>query len=277
MGTKHMNLFFPQWQGAGRSKELLKGALELQEKYINIYEFLVVDVSAEENSKVENNILGYEEITRQFEIAKLLIDKEKPSTIFTVGGGCDVEILPVSYLNYQLEGDLTLIWIDAHGDLNTPESSPSKNFHGMPLRTILGEGDKHIVDLMFSKLFASQLVMIGQRDLDEPEKEYIDEQQINVVMIDQNNLDIGKTLDVIRSKGSNNIYVHIDLDVLNMEEFPFVMVPAPNGLKIEVLLELLKTLNSDFKIMGLSLLEYTSSDVKEIKVLSDIIKMGITL
>ena len=272
-----MNLFFPQWQGAGRSKELLKGALEIKEKYINTYDFFEVEVNNNENSEVKHNILGYEKILQQLRNAILIIAAEDPDSIFTVGGGCDVEILPVSYLNDKLKGDLTVLWIDAHGDLNTPESSPSKNFHGMPLRTLLGDGNKQIVEVTFSKLLPSQLVLIGQRDLDEPEEDYINEHNIIMLSVDEIDSSADNVIDVIKLKGSNNIYIHIDLDVLESEEFPYVMVPSPNGLKTQILLDLLLRLNNSFNIVGLSLLEYTSSDEKEIKILTDIIKMGISL
>lgn len=277
MEEKHMNLFFPQWQGAGKTNELLKGALEIKEKYINGHEFIEIPVSNGENTKIENGILGYPIILEQLKQANAVIAAEEPDRIFTVGGGCDVEILPVSYLNRKRNGDLTILWIDAHGDLNTPESSPSKKFHGMPLRALLDEGDRKIAETAFSKLQPSQVVMIGQRDLDEPEQEYIEEHKIKVVSVDEVRTDVALAVDWIRSKGSDNLYIHIDLDVLDHGEFPYVMVPTPGGLKTGELSGLLMRLKQGFNIVGLSLLEYTSSEKEEIKILSDIIKMGTAL
>ena len=177
MEKYHMNLFFPQWQGAGQTDELYRGAMEIKEKYIKSSILCEIDVSTGENKEIENNILGYQTILEQLKQANRIISTEDPDRIFTIGGGCDVEISPVSYLNRKLEGDLTVLWIDAHGDLNTPESSPSKNFHGMPLRVLLGEGDPGTLAAAFSALCPEQMVMIGQRDLDEPEREYIEKKQ----------------------------------------------------------------------------------------------------
>lgn len=272
MKEKHMNLFFPQWQGSGRTKELLTGAWEIRDQYINVQDYIAVPVSEEENTEIENDILGYRDILRQLKQAKAVIAAENPSSIFTVGGGCDVEIVSVSYLNDLYYGDLTVVWIDAHGDLNTPEVSPSKCFHGMPLRTLLGDGNRHMAETAFSKLYPSQLVMIGQRDLDVPEQEYIE--QGNIAVIGPDEFGIERGISAIKSKGSNNIYIHIDLDVLDFAEFPYVMVPAPGGLRTNQLSELLVQLKHEFHIVGLSLLEYTSSEEKEIKILSDIIRMG---
>lgn len=272
MKEKHLNLFFPQWQGAGRTKELLTGAWKIRDQYSNVQDYIAVPVSEEENTEIENDILGYRDILRQLKQANAVIEAENPSSIFTVGGGCDVEIVTVSYLNDLFNGDLTVIWIDAHGDLNTPETSPSKCFHGMPLRTLLGDGNRQMVETAFSKLSPSQLVMIGQRDLDVPEQDYIEQSKIDVIGPDE--FSIERAISAIKSKGSNNIYIHIDLDVLDVDEFPYVMVPAPGGLRTDQLSELLAQLRHEFHISGLSLLEYTSSEEMEIKILSDIIRMG---
>lgn len=277
MQEKRMNLFFPQWQGAGETDELYRGAVEIKDKYINRCYFYEIEVGTGKNGEIENNILGYQTILKQLNQAKRTIMAEAPDRIFTVGGGCDVEILPVSYLNHKLAGDLTVLWIDAHGDLNTPESSPSKNFHGMPLRVLLGEGDPCTLETAFSVLLPEQLVMIGQRDLDEPEQEYIEKNGIEVIRTEDLNCSVERTIDRIRAKNSDHIYIHIDLDALDCGEFPYVMVPAAGGMKAAKLLELLKRLRSEFNIVGMSMLEYTSSEEEEIAILSEIVRIGTAL
>lgn len=234
-------------------------------------------MSSEDIGEAENNILGYRQILEQLRTAKAVIAAESPDRIFTIGGGCDIEMIPVSYLNKKLKGDLTVLWIDAHGDLNIPEQSPSKCFHGMPLRELLGDGDQEIVRTAFSKLSAEQLLMLGQRDLDEPEKDYIEEHQIPLLNVDTINSDMNQVMESIKAKGSNNIYVHIDLDVLDYDEFPHVMVPSPNGIKSQVILNLLARLKKEFNIAGLSLLEYTCSNKPDLEVLLEIIKIGTAL
>jgi len=272
-----MNLFFPQWQGAGKTKELLKGARDIKEKYMDTEKFFEVLVDEEENNQVENDILGYHTLLQQLKAANSIINKEIPDCIFTVGGGCDVEIIPVSYLNHKLSGDLTVLWFDAHGDLNTPESSPSKNFHGMPLRTLLGDGNRQMIQTAFSQLKPAQLLMVGQRDLDEPEERYVKEKKVSMLDAEEFALNPNGVIEEIGLKGSKNLYVHIDLDVLDFEEFPYVMVPSPGGIKSTLLLDLLRNLTEHFNVVGLSLLEYTGSEEKKIKILSDIIEIGLKI
>ncbi len=75
---------------------------------------------------------------------------------------------------------LGVIWYDAHGDLNVPEESPSGNMYGMPLRILAGEGDEKLVQLggFAPKVKPENIVLIGMRDLDFGEREYIKKHQI---------------------------------------------------------------------------------------------------
>ncbi len=98
-----------------------------------------------------DNIKCFEPILEQTKFFKEIIIDSKPDKISTIGGDCAVEIMPISYLNKIYQEDLCIIYIDAHADLNTPESSPSKAFHGMPLRTLLGEGKRRIYRLTLFK------------------------------------------------------------------------------------------------------------------------------
>src|ERR1700736_1733266 len=75
----------------------------------------------------------------------------------------------------QQKKDLGYIWLDAHGDMNTPESSPSGNVHGMPLAAIMGYGAPELVDLLGFKPKAEprNIVLVGVRDLDAQEKKLV--------------------------------------------------------------------------------------------------------
>jgi arginase len=75
-----------------------------------------------------------------------------------------------------------LIWVDAHGDMNTPETSPSGNIHGMPLASLLGLGDKKLTSIAGKgpKVKARNVALIGIRDLDENEKHNLRETGVHV-------------------------------------------------------------------------------------------------
>lgn len=140
---------------------------------------------------------------------------------------------------------MNVLWIDAHADLNTPESSPSKTFHGMPLRLLLGEGDSILKQSLFSYLKPSQIILYGTRDLDKPEEKYIQEKNISTNTITKSNL-----------------YIHLDLDVIDPLEISDVKCPSPNGVGFEKLKEMLTQLKSKYNIVGASLVEYAPKTKK---------------
>ncbi len=146
----HLNLLFPQWQGSGPSNRLFYGPNSLAHTCpIN---FLPIPVKEKEQLVVSRDILGYEPIVSQLDRAKRTIQERNPKSVMVIGGDCGVELAPVSFMNHLHRGNLALVWLDAHADLNTPGSSPSKHFHGMPLRTLCGEGEQTILDHCFSFL-----------------------------------------------------------------------------------------------------------------------------
>lgn len=267
-----MNLVFPQWQGSGKTCAIQKGALAIRDILMCHEECKTILVDGNLDIEIKNNIFGYEEIKSQLSEAYSLINQYKPEKIFTIGGGCDVEIVPVSYLNEKFEGDLTVIWIDAHGDLNTPDSSPSKLFHGMPLRTLLGEGDKDILEQTLSNIMPDQLIMIGIRDLDPPETDYINEHQISVVPPSKSYRDsIFKLLD---EKNTQNVYIHIDLDALDPKCFSSVLCPTEGGLLMDNLLDIVEGITAKHYVVGMGLLEYTHETKSEIELIKNLVEVG---
>jgi arginase len=96
----------------------------------------------------------------------------------TIGGDHSLAIGSIAgAANYYRKCEQTygLIWFDAHGDINTPETTHSGNVHGMPFAVSLGHGDPRLVDMLgFSpKAPARRSVLVGIRDVDEPEREII--------------------------------------------------------------------------------------------------------
>lgn len=271
----HLNLLFPQWQGSGRTKELYYGALSIKEAFCLDSNFKEIEINDNDNIMVENDILGHKEIMEQLNDATQLVNTIAPSTIFTIGGGCDVEIAPVSYLNKKYDGNLSIIWFDAHGDLNTPTSSQSKKFHGMPLRTLLGEGNQNLIQQCFSKISASQLILIGVRDLDISEEVYINENKIVTLPVDC--IEESTITELINRNKFDNVYIHIDLDVLEPKIFPSVMCPTPKGIDFDRLLNILDYINNNYNIVGLSLLEYSPIKGDNINKLKYIVDLGVNL
>lgn len=186
-----------------------------------------------------------------------VIQVHNPDRILTIGGDCGVEIAPVSFLNQKYLQKLTVIWLDAHGDLNTPDSSPSTHFHGMPLRTLLGEGDADIVKQAFSTLHPLQVMLVGVRELDGPESNFINQNGLPCVSAQSiNEGNFSKLFSVMEDIGFGKIYIHLDLDVIDPGDFPYVTCPTPGGIHAVRLVELLTSLNRNFDVVGCSILEF---------------------
>lgn len=131
---------------------------------------------------------------------------------------------------------LGLIWIDAHADMNTDETSPSGNIHGMPLASALGLGNENLVNLNgFSpKVYPENCAIIGVRSLDGPEKDNIIKMNPAVyTMADIDKLGIhriiSKVLKQFREK-VDHVHVSFDLDSVDPSIVPGVGTPVPGGL-----------------------------------------------
>jgi len=274
MNKSHLNILIPQWQGGGQDLSTFEGGQEIKKYYLGELELTEIEVGTENVSKAKNDIVAYDELLKQMSDAKKQIAEISPKTIFTVGGGCDSDITSISYLNDMTKGDMTLLYFDAHGDLNTPESSDSKNFYGMCLRTMLGDGDEKFIESLFSVLSPSQVIMLGIRDLDRAETEYIDDKGVSFLTVDEIEKNIEIAVKMAKEKNHKNIYIHIDLDILDPAEFPFVPVPVPSGLKNDTLIKLLKRLREEFTVVGLGLLEYSPSGKGDNEVIREIVNLG---
>jgi len=275
---KHINLFFPQWQGGGKDTSTYFGALELRAQYLDGQILCEVPVATQNINLIENNIVGYKEIFNQLRAAKNLLSREQPDTIFTIGGGCDADIAAISYLNEKTNGDMSVLWFDAHGDLNTPVSSSSNYFYGMPLRTLTGEGDGAIIDAIIErKLLPSQIVLLGSRNLDAAELIYIKKNQVTNFDVKNIELNMREVLDKIKTKGHKKIYIHIDFDVLDSSLFPYTPVPEADGITPKTLKIMLDILSKEFEIIGLGLFEYKPSGLTKIDLLEKIVQLGIAL
>lgn len=266
---KHLNIFFPEWQGYAEDNTVQQGARVVKEHFAHL-KFEEIIVPEEEVLPLQNDIIGYEANLRQLKASRSLLERSQPETTFMVGGTCASEIGPVSYLNQLYQGDLAVLWFDAHGDLNTPNSSPSKHFHGMPLRSLLGESDPQILGEAFSVLRPDQVFVLGGRDFDDSEKEYIRKHEIGHFSPSEM-VNSEAVVAKIKQNGYKNLYIHIDLDVLEPNEFPHLLLPIANGVGIADLLTLLKKLKATFEIAGSSIVEYVPKDAGDLETLDLII------
>jgi len=138
---------------------------------------------------------------------------------------------------YARRGEsLGLIWFDAHGDANTPDTTPSGNIHGMSLAACLGQGDPDLVNLgeRAPKVLARNTVLIGIRDLDPGERDFLKKSGVTVYTM--RDLDERGMRDVVdeairlASDGTAGVHLSFDLDVVDLEDAPGTGTPVWGGI-----------------------------------------------
>lgn len=127
------------------------------------------------------------------------------------------------------------IWLDAHGDMNTPESSPSGNVHGMPLASLIGYGAPELTELTGAKpaLAARNVCVVGARDLDSKERRIIKDSGMHVFTmrdIDERGMREVMT-EALRfaTDDADGVAVSLDMDFVDPEDAPGVGTPVRGG------------------------------------------------
>lgn len=144
--------------------------------------------------------------------------------------------------------EIGVIWVDAHADMNTPESSPSGNIHGMPLATLLGMGPERLVDLggFSPKVKADHVALIGIRNLDDKEKVLVQESGLHAFTmrdIDERGMkSVMEEAIAVAGNGTAGIHMSFDLDGMDPTYAPGVGTPVRGGInwrESNLLLEML--------------------------------------
>jgi arginase family enzyme len=161
----------------------------------------------------------------------LAVASELPERPLVLGGCCCSHIGAVEALAAR-HGRIAVVWFDAHGDLNTPGTSPSGNLWGMPLRIILDSGAVGPQDVL----------LIGARNLDPPEKELI--ASIGLRTEDD---ELEAALE-----GTKGVYVALDADALDPEGISSFM-PEPGGLSLDGTERLLRAIAGRSPVLGAGL------------------------
>jgi arginase len=169
-------------------------------------------------------------------VGKTLEEKQFP---LVLGGDHSIAmgtIAGVSEFHRRQQKEIGVIWIDAHGDMNSPETTPSGNIHGMPLAVCLGKGVPQLLTLGsdFRKLNPARVVLIGVRSLDQRERDFIRDSGITVfLMADIDRLGIYNVMAEalrITTLETHMLHVSLDMDSLDPSEAPGVGTPALGGL-----------------------------------------------
>lgn len=151
-----------------------------------------------------------------------------------VGGDHSISIGTLAGLG-MVDRRQGLIWIDAHGDFNTPDTTPSGNIHGMALAVSLGYGDPRLTSICGAhpKAIEENTVLVGVRDLDPGERALLKQSRVTVLTMrdidEQGMAAIMQQAIEVASRGVERVHLSFDIDFLAPDEAPGVGTPVTGG------------------------------------------------
>jgi arginase len=239
-------LCVPQWQGsASRNASRLVVGARRTAGLVEAEALVTVPVLATGGDK-KAGIRALDALLENLRLTRQAL-AGVDDTVITAGGDCGVDLAPIAAARARHGEALTVLWFDAHPDCYTAQTLPSGAFHGMVVRTLLGDGPEQLTPERL--LTPEQVVLAGVRTGDATEHEYIDKTGIKTVSAE----DIENVLDGL----TGPVYVHIDLDVIDPAEFGSVCYPEPDGVPSRRLIDLVSRLDN---VVGAGITEHAPAD-----------------
>lgn len=183
-----------------------------------------------------------------------LLNREFP---LIIGGD---HSLAMGSISANMRGDRAVLWIDAHGDVNTPQSSITKRAHGMPLASLMGYGDPRFLEIIDQPyLLPEQIMLFGIRSLDDPEVIFLDQHGIRYITMSEINEkgEQGCIEEVIEHcKRFAHTHISFDLDSIDPAYCPGVSTPVTRGLHPSTPLNLIDQLFKTVSVSSMDIVEF---------------------
>ena len=228
----------------------------------------VNEVSSEDKYKFNNTMKYLDEIIN---INNELADKVNNSfnngaLPLIIGGDHALGMGSLAGCGKYFGQDLAVIWVDAHGDINTPETSPSGNVHGMPLAASMRVGYDALTNIYYNgcKVNPKNVYIIGARDLDKGEVELIENKHLNVWTmndIKEKGLEecLNELISKLNSSNIKNVHLSFDIDSIDPTFIPGTGTPVIDGLTMEGGKKIIKDLLNTNLIRSIDFVEFNPS------------------
>ena len=211
----------------------------------------------DQTSPMENRIANRAALVANLEAQRTAV-RDATGPILTIGGDCGVEFEPIRSAVAKYGTGLGVAWFDAHPDLNTPETSRTGAYHAMVLRALMGDGDPALT--ADPALKRDRVALVNARAADPAERAAIADGW-GVLTKDP----------ATQLRGSQHVYVHVDVDVLDPSEFGGLNMPEPDGMTIAELVAGLESLK-EFHVVGAGITECVGSP-EQVEVLAPVIEI----
>ena len=266
--TSAVRLIYPQWQGGivahwmpDIPAEDASRGYYLGAQLLNMLapessqEVIEVPVSLDINDReTEKGISSRRVILKQTKAALEKLREKAPDRIVTLGGDCSVSVVPFTYLAEKYPGEMAVVWIDAHPDVNLPYDE-YEGYHAMALTACLGMGDEEIMGLLPGKIDASKALIVGLRSWDTGMKERQEKLGIKGLSPEKVAGDSSAILEWLKETGASKVVIHFDLDVLDPAEIIAGVGVEPDGMRIDEVVRVINDIASKYDLVGLTVAE----------------------
>jgi arginase len=190
-------------------------------------------------------------------VTSALIAKEFP---LILGGDHSIGLGSITGIT-RVYKDISVIWIDAHADFNTEDTTPSGNIHGMILAALAGIGNSRLTDIggWAPKLDPQKIIIVGARELDFGERELLRSHHVHVFTmsdIDQRGISIVMSEALsLADKANDGIHLSLDMDALDPVHAPGVGTPVRGGLTYREAHMIMELIADSGRLIGMDVVE----------------------
>lgn len=242
------------------------GAIQLKNNLVNRFNLIDGGLLPDLSSSRKH---GEECISEFNTISHLLRDKvfenlQNGCRILTIGGDHSIAfgtIWGTSLFAKQNNLKFGVIYMDAHGDINTFDTSVTKHIHGMPVSYAIGIENRGFTDLHSNCLFYQNLLYIGTRSLDLSEEQYIKSSDIKVLSSDYINNSswkdtIAQIKQFVESRQLQIIHLSVDIDTVDPQSAPGTGVPEKDGISTEIFQNIINNILENVNVYSVDFVEY---------------------
>ncbi len=279
---KTVRLVFPQWQG-GYDETEYPGQIYAFGSYLLQFLAPATDDVVREvpvpkwhegiDTPKEGGVFYRTVIMNQMQAARDILLEERPERVVTFGGDCLVSQPAFDYLNELYDGEVGLLWIDAHPDVTTPRDFDHS--HAMVLGNLLNDGEPEMAKMVGRHFSPSQILYVGVDNVLDHERATMDQFGLKQVTSRSVMASSAEVVAWLKETGFKRVIVHWDLDVLDPEFFRSLLFVNPDmpepieselgKLRLSHVARVLRDVEAACDIVGLTISEFMPWDALNLK------------
>jgi arginase len=203
-----------------------------------------------------------QQCTALADAVKYLVSQHRFFIVFGGDHSCAIGTWSGVYGALDSQDELGLIWIDAHMDSHTPETSPTGNIHGMPLASLLGHGDAKLINIMKDKpkLKPENICLIGTRSYEDGEAALLNKLNVRIFFMDEvkergMEAVMKEALSIVK-KNTTHFGVTLDIDAIDPTDAPGTGVVESDGIRAKDIYSAIQMLANEERLIGLEIAEF---------------------